>query len=975
MKPRSHSAPEPHHPPHAWSEPTGPPRRNAASSGSRGVLLVKFAPLLHVLIATLVLALSAVPDRSLAQESATAPSGDLPALKVVQPSDEDLLILELRLNRLILSAGLIAYRTGAGLCLYLGDVTRSLEFPIQVAPERGRAEGWFLREDRTFLLDFAAGTAAISGKAATYDPQRLELHADDICVEVSLLSAWFPVEFEFDETNAIVSMVSWEPLPVEQRLLREQARSALRRDQGTAGDLPRAEAPYRWIGWPAVDIFTELEVSQDTDSGDGARISSRYSALAVGDLLKMSGELLASGDDDDPLASLRMRLGRKDPEGRLLGSLGVTEFTLGDIVTPQTPLVAESEPGRGFEVSSYPLNQPDEFDRVSLRGDLLLGWEVELYRNGVLLDFQQSRDDGRYEFEDVPVLFGRNDFKLIFYGPQGQRREVLKEIFVGADLAKPGDKRFRLAVNQQDEDLVTVSSDDEDEEEEEGEVRVIGQYDIGIADGWSAGGAFYSLPLDDERQNYAGLNLRGSLEDIAGRLDVAADQDGGFAAGVSAQGLAGPINLSVRHDQFFDFASERSEESEDELLSSSSVVRADAIVPIGESLHLPISLSAEYDRLEEGGSELELSNRISTAYRRFTASNTLDYTWRFGGDFEDDQTADGSLLLNYYMRPFVLRGELNYELVPEADLQSALASLDWDLDEDTTALFGIEYDIDDSQVEFAASINRDFGFLTLGGAAEVSSEGDYLVGLTMNISLGRDPRSGTVQVTSDHLAREGALAARIFVDENVNGEFDDGDRLVEGAQVTSDRRAMDVKTGTDGTAIISELTVYEPADVRIDERSIDDPYLIPGSEGVSVMVRPGALVDHDFPLVRTGEIDGTVWLARPGGGVREIGDVVLELVNEAGEVVRTARSEFDGFYLFEFVPVGHYRIRVSPDQLARLSLTAPSEEEVVLAGEEAIISGVDFTVTPAPKETSGDTATAPEAEHPLSEQQGASLQP
>ena len=286
--------------------------------------MVKFAPLVHVMIVMLVLAVSAVPDRPLAQEAVAAATGDGSALRVVQPTDEDLLILELRLNRLILSAGLIAYRTGAGLCLYLGDITRSLEFPIEVAPEHARAEGWFLREDRTFVLDLAAGTAAISGKEAAYDPQRLEFHADDICVEVSLLSAWFPVEFEFDEANAIVSMVSWEPLPVEQRLLREQARAALRRDLGPDGDLPRAEAPYQWIGWPAVDVFTELDVSEDQDSGDGPRVSSRYNALAVGDLLRMSGELFVSGDDDDPLSSLRMRLGRKDPEGRLLGSLGVT---------------------------------------------------------------------------------------------------------------------------------------------------------------------------------------------------------------------------------------------------------------------------------------------------------------------------------------------------------------------------------------------------------------------------------------------------------------------------------------------------------------------------------------------------------------------------------------------------------------------------------------------------------------------------
>jgi hypothetical protein len=914
----------------------------------------------------------AMPGGLYAQED--EPPSPADPLRVVQPSDDDLLIVELRLNRLILSGGLIAYRNGAGLCVYLGDFARAIDFAIEVFPQEGRAQGWFLREDRVFSLDLRAGSAAISGKPASYDPNRIALHPEDICVELSLLSAWFPVEFEVDQTNALISMISWEPLPIEQRLLREQARARLAREQASGQDLPPVEAPYRWIGWPSADIFSETTISEDSESSDGTEVSSRYNVLAVGDVLRMSGEVFASGDEDEPLSSLRVRLGRKDPEGQLLGPLGATEFTLGDVVTPQTPLVAESEPGRGFEISSYPLNQPDEFDRISLRGELLLGWDVELYRNGALLDFQGAREDGRYEFVDVPVLFGRNDFKLVFYGPQGQRREVLKEVFVGNDLVKPGEQRFRLAANQQDEDLITISDDeDDDEDEEDGEIRVIGQYDVGIAEGWSVGGALYSLPLDDDRQNYASMNLRTSLADVAGRLDLATDDTGGVAAGASAQGLVGPLNIFARHEQFFDFESERSEDSEDEFVSNRSTLRGDSIIPIGDNLHLPVSGTVEYEHLEEGGNDLELSARVSTAYQRFTLSNTVDYTWTFGGGFESDQTADGSLLMNYYMHPFILRGELNYDLAPEVELDSVNATLDWDLDEDFLARFSSEYDIEDSDFEFGASLNRDFGYFALGAEVEVSSEGDYLVGLTFNLSLGRDPVSGTVQVTSDRLAREGALVARVYVDENVNGAFDEGDALIEGARLTSAKRSMDTETDDEGTAVINNLEVYEASDVRIDQKSIDDPYVIPATEGALVTVRPGALVSHDFALVRTGEVDGTVWLGGLNGGVREIGDVELQLVNDSGEVVQTTRSEYDGFYLFEFVPVGHYRVRISPAQLERLSMTAPAVEEVVLAGEDPIISGLDFTVAPAAQERGRGQAAESEAEEPAANRQGAQM--
>jgi len=95
-------------------------------------------------------------------------------------------------------------------------------------------------------------------------------------------------------------------------------------------------------------------------------------------------------------------------------------------------------------------DRPTEFDRITLDGDLPIGWEVELYRNEVLLDFRVDQISGRYSFQNVPLLFGNNILRLAFYGPQGQVREELKQIRVGPEQIKPGEHRYRFAFNQQD---------------------------------------------------------------------------------------------------------------------------------------------------------------------------------------------------------------------------------------------------------------------------------------------------------------------------------------------------------------------------------------------------------------------------------------------------------------------------------------------------------------------------------------------
>jgi hypothetical protein len=62
-----------------------------------------------------------------------------------------------------------------------------------------------------------------------------------------------------------------------------------------------------------------------------------------------------------------------------------------------------------------------------------------------------------------------------------------------------------------------------------------------------------------------------------------------------------------------------------------------------------------------------------------------------------------------------------------------------------------------------------------------------------------------------------------------------------------------------------------------------------------------------LPLVSAGEISGN--LLREGG--RTLNGVDIELLDKNGRVVKTTRSEYDGFFLFESVPYGQYRLRIA----------------------------------------------------------------
>lgn len=869
----------------------------------------------------------------------TAASGSPEQLRVVKPSEDDLLILEMQINRLVLSEGLIAYQIPSGVCLYLAEFARALDFPIEVDLEAGRAEGWFLREDRIFVLDLARREVTIAGEARAFDTNRLQLHPDGICVELTLLSAWFPIQLKLDLSDAIVDVISREPLPIELRLAREKQRAGLGQGQGRMPDYPIVDNPYRVLTWPVVDVFIDSRFTKDDG---GTEHTERYNILAAGDLAWLNGELFLTGNREDALSGVRARLGRKDPDRALLGPLRATEFTLGDIATPQNPLVAGSKAGRGVEVSSFPLDQPEEFDRTTLRGELPVGWEVELYRNSVLLDFRVARDDGRYEFIDVPVLFGRNELRLVFYGPQGQVREETEETFIGLELVRPGDVYFRAAVNQQDQDLITVTEETRTTETQ-GDVRVVTQFEAGIADGWSVGGGLYSLPFENQRRNYLSLGLHTTMAGFATRLDLAADDDGNAAGEISTQGFLGPVNFFARHAQFSDFISERAGASGGDTLTSRSVVRMDSFIPIADRFHLPISFNARHERHESGLNEISLSNRLSTAYQKFLVTNDLSLDLTTGGSADTRKSANGALRLNYRLFPVVLRGEAIYEIEPETEVTNLVLTGDWDVEEDMTIRGSISHSVRDRVTAYQASLNKRFETFAVGANVGGSSEKTYFAGISVSLSLDRDPRSGSFNVSSAHKAARGRALARVFVDENRNGRFDDDDQPLPDVRLLADRRKIKARTDDNGTVFIDDLRAYRGVNISVFEGSIEDPYMVPAIEGLRILVRPGAFATVEFPLLRTGEVDGTVYSNR-GGRVSSYSGIQMEILNEAHEIVQTTMTEFDGFYLFELVPLGRYVVRPSPDQLAKLALERSPEQEALLTAEEPVVSGVDFTV-------------------------------
>ena len=453
--------------------------------------------------------------------------------------------------------------------------------------------------------------------------------------------------------------------------------------------------------------------------------------------------------------------------------------------------------------------------------------------------------------------------------------------------------------------------------------------------------------LKEVRRTYGSLGLRASIFGTFTRLDVAQDFDRGTAVELATQTSLLGINLLAEHAQYFNFSSERVRQTADKLLSESNA-RLDSSVPAWWVVpSIPISLTAGFKRRESGRLSTDLSNRLSMFLFGINASHNLKWALQDGGSSPSVSNGDGSVLLNWRINGLSLRGGWDYTIHPVNEPTSTSLTADYSFTRDISARLTVDKQINASRLAtYSAGLNYRSRYFALGLTGTYSDDDKFSITTSLTLSLGKKPRDGGWVVRSDRLATTGSVSARVYLDNNQNNKFDEGDEPLPHVKFRPGGR--DLETDENGVAFITGLSSNRPTNVILNKRTLEDPFWAVLNEGFEVVTRPGRPAMLEFPVLPTGEVDGTVFLLKDGAETA-ISNAQLQLVNAEGKVIQEEKSSFDGFYLFSMVPLGKYTLRVSPEQVQRLNLKTPLVQAIDLKADEPFMSGMDITVEPAPK--------------------------
>ncbi len=863
------------------------------------------------------------------------------APKVVLPEGE-ILFFNLMLPDGVAVNSIVSTKVGQGgeLALSLTDLANALELPIAVDGASGIAEGWYIREDKTFALDLkrrsvrtAEGEFTLSGHVVAED--------GDIFAPLPEVSRWF--DFEITPRVASLEFVvkSAEPLPIEARLARNG--KGIYKKPSPYPELPLHQDAPTGAAFPFVDVTANVGTFKDGQTGD-TETSANSSVTTHGDV--GGGVLITRSqfNDEDRLSSLRATYRKDSAKADLLGPLKAHTYELGDLTPAQLPLSYHGNLGSGARVTNIDPARNYFNPSTALTGSTTPGWDVELYRGTVLIDRQTVGQDGVYNFSQIDLFRSRNDFRLVFYGPQGQQRE--ETVSVPVDPSRLADQGgvYDIALTADGTQIYRKK----DGPDNEGDARLTALYQHAVGDSSAAQLALESGTRGDRRVTTGHAGISTVSGPLLSNLNAAVQDDG-----EAAVELINTIDIG-RHQLRNDLvvASSRFDVNEDAV--DRAMVENEFLAygpsPIGIGRNTQYTLAVDYGILADDVTRTRTDLGLTWLWGRVY----FNQHFRYLQTTNVDDTLDSVTVARGSIGNTRINLDVDYNLKPETALDLVELEFQRSLSDSLDLQLTLAHQASDNLDSGRLQANWRTGHGIISPSVSYNSDGDMAAMINTSFGIQRDPLTRDIRFNDEQAGSNGSVAVMVYVDKNGNNIRDDDEDAVEDATIQMAQNGGSAKTDKSGYAFFNRLQNFRQTDVVLVPESLADPYWLPAGRGVSILPREGHLTQLNYPVHLGGEVEGTVFGRGAQGSKAGEGDriplrgVSLGLYNAAGKKVMGTISEQDGYYLFAPVPPGDYMMVVDNPRTRGDSWSRPDPTPVAIGFDGTQVLGHDIYLASGP---------------------------
>lgn len=856
-------------------------------------------------------------------------------------NDEIEVYLEFR-HRGIIGAVVVSYYKDNEFYLPLSELF-SL-FKVDHAVNGLIIEGRFGLEQTPYQIDLRKDLGQI-----TFGEKKTQLSSEDFLVKeldsylrADIFYEAFGLDFTIDFNNLTLNLQTEKELPAIAEALRQQRRRLAEdnRYQDIKYELRfDRERPFLDGGFVDYNVSANMNSQRNVYNANTNLGIQLYGGDLQGSLFGSYSENFSNFSTDN----LRWRYMYRDQPW-------LTKLTIGQTTSDGVARNSYT----GIRLSNEPIEPRRLFDEFEVQGMTIPQSEVELYMNNSLIDFQQADEMGNYRFL-TPITYGSSQLDLKIYGPTGQIIERSSRIQVPFMFQPEGVFNYNLNFGQLDNPIIGST---------EQNLTAQGSGSYGITSWLTAkAGVEYYEGLSNNIPTFTSSLSSRILSNYILTFEAASES---YYRGVFSSIFPNSASINIDYTDYVGDFGIYNPSNDDKRLVGSVFYPFNIF---GSSFNLRAST---FSRIREGSSSTTV--RFDANSRVGKMNLRVGYTDRISGKINLLEPTNTSYIessatynisrnrnLPPYIRGVFLRAQMRYQPT---------------LNEFESAEFLVSRNLF-QQGRFQLSAGRNFrgNFTTIRFSLVVdfnkvrtNSTFNDIRGnssFTQNVrgSVGYDSNYNNFLFTSRNQVGRAATAIKLYVDNNGDGEFDDGDNTIEANAVRVQRSGAS-SIQKNGILYFTQMQPYFYYNMEMNKSALDNPMLVPEFDKFGLISDPNRFKKVEIPFYMSGVIEGIVERQRSNNSRSGIGGLKVLLTQTNGDFSKELRTFSDGsFYDYE-VPPGEYELEVDPSQLEILksrSIPEKIEFNVEALPEGDFIEGMELVLVPTDYE---------EPEEPITENIG-----
>ncbi|MFV8327752.1 hypothetical protein [Flavobacterium sp. ZS1P14] len=780
-------------------------------------------------------------------------------------------------------------------------------------------EGYFTQQNNSFKIDENARQITYKGRVIPLKAGDLIRTNTNLFLKAIYFNSVFELENNFSFRSLAVSMSSKLELPAikEARIAQMRANINKIKNEFTADTTLIRDKPLFHFG----TANWAVNATQQTNGTRSERLLLNLGGMLAG------GELTSAINygSNQPF-SIKNQYYRwryvKDNDKY------VSQITLGKIGASSTSTILY--PVVGGQITNAPTQIRKSFGTYALSDHTQPDWMVELYINNVLVDYVKADANGFFSF-NVPLMYGRTEISLRYYGPWGEEQVSGKQFVIPFNFLPKKKLEYVLSSGIIEDGKNSLFAN--------------AKVNYGLSNYITIGGGmeYFSSLKNNKIIPFFNSSMR-----VSSQLFIS----GGYYHKVMYNGI---LNYTALNNLRLELDYTKYDKYQQAIRFNYSETRK-------ATLSFPIH-TAHFS----GNSRLSLQQNVYNTSKYTIAESLLSGTgyglnFNFTTNLFYTDTNKPFIYSNLSTslrlpKGFVLIPQLRYEYNADgitslrAELKKQLfrkgsvqASFDRNFKTSSSYLqMGFRYDFETISTGFSSSFTKNQASFSQSASG----------------SLIYEPKADFIDFNNKTSVGRASMKFIPFLDANGNGKRDPNEPPVIGLQILLNGGGRQINS-KDGTTIITELEPYIKNHVELNTNSINTIAWQVINKTLNITLNPNQLKIIEIPVVVVGEVGGTV-NRNENGKLIGTGGLKINIYDIDNVLTTTILSEPDGYFSFLGLKSGRYSAKIDSLQLQKLQMKAEPANapfEINNGVDGAIVDNIEFVLHKGKIEKS-DTETVP----------------